>query len=195
MSTKPVIDRRIAKTRLALRDALLSLLADRGWDELNIQEICDRANVGRSTFYIHYRSKEDLLAEGLNDLRDALRVIKPDNAAAHPPLAFMPGLLAHMLEQRQIFKTVIGRRSGHSIERRFREMVFQLIEQDLLSFNMPNVQHQMVARYIAGGIVDLMAWWVDAPKAPEVDVLEQLVQKLVQAALHVPVMNMRQHHV
>jgi AcrR family transcriptional regulator len=195
MSTKPVIDRRIAKTRLALRDALLSLLADRGWDELNIQEICDRANVGRSTFYIHYRSKEDLLAEGLNDLRDALRVIKPDNAAAHPPLAFMPGLLAHMLEQRQIFKTVIGRRSGHSIERRFREMVFQLIEQDLLSFNMPNVQHQMVARYIAGGIVDLMAWWVDAPKAPEVDVLEQLVQKLAQAALHVPVMNMRQHHV
>jgi AcrR family transcriptional regulator len=186
MSTKLVIDRRIAKTRLALRDALLSLLADRGWDELNIQEICDRANVGRSTFYIHYRSKEDLLAEGLNDLRDALRLIKPDNAAAHPPLAFMPGLLAHMVEQRQIFKTVIGRRSGHSIERRFRDMVFQLIEHDLARLSLPSLQHQLLARYTAGGVVDIMAWWVDAPEAPKVDVLERLLKEFVRAALHVP---------
>ncbi|MEY2873083.1 MAG: hypothetical protein RLZZ373_454 [Pseudomonadota bacterium] len=194
MPAKPATDRRIARTRLALRDAMLSLLPERGWDELSIQEICDQANVGRSTFYIHYRGKDDLLIESLNDLRDALSAAVPDSPTTQQPLAFMNGLLAHMVEQRRIFKTVIGRRSGHGIERRFREMVFQLIEQDLVSFNMPNVQHQMVARCIAGGIVDLMAWWVDAPDAPGVEVLEQLVQKLAQVTLHVPVMNMHQHH-
>lgn len=186
MPAKPVTDRRIAKTRLALRDALLSLLAERGWDELNIQEICDQANVGRSTFYIHYRGKEDLLAESLNDLRDALRATKPDKAAAQPPLAFMPGLLAHMVEQRQIFKTVMGRRSGHGIERRFRDMVFQLIEHDLTRLNLPSLQHQMLARYTAGGLVDIMAWWVDAPVAPKVDVLERLLKEFALAALHAP---------
>jgi AcrR family transcriptional regulator len=186
MPTKPVIDRRIAKTRLALRDALLSLLAQRGWDELNIQEICDQANVGRSTFYIHYRGKEDLLAEGLNDLRDALKATKPDDAVAHPPLAFMPGLLVHMVEQRQIFKSVIGRRSGHGIERRFRDMVFQLIEHDLARLSLPSLQHQMLARYTAGGVVDIMAWWVDAPEAPKVDVLERLLKEFARAALHAP---------
>lgn len=65
-------DRRILKTKTALRDAMLALMAPRGWDEMTIQEICDKANVGRSTFYLHYQSKDDLLLEGMNDLRDTI---------------------------------------------------------------------------------------------------------------------------
>lgn len=182
VTDKPVADRRIAKTRLALRDAMLFLLPERGWDELSIQEICDQANVGRSTFYVHYRGKDDLLVESLNDLRNALSTAAP-GGPLNRPLAFMNGLLAHMVEQRQVFKTVIGRRSGHGIAHRFREMVFQLIEQDLARLDLPHVRHQMVARYVAGGIVDLMTWWVDAPEAPAVDVLEQSIRALAQTTL------------
>ncbi len=185
MPTKPITDRRIAKTRLALRDAMLQLLPKRGWDELNILEICEEANVGRSTFYVHYRSKDDLLCESLNDLRDALCATAKEGSEPYHPLAFMPGLLAHMVEQRRTFKAVIGRRSSQGVERRFREMVFQLIEQDIAKQNYPKVQQQMVGRYLAGGVVDLMAWWVDAPEAPTVGTLEQLIQKLTKIGLYV----------
>ena len=47
--TKPV-DRRSTRTRTALRDALLGLIAERGWDEIAVQDLCERANIGRSTF-------------------------------------------------------------------------------------------------------------------------------------------------
>lgn len=182
----PAIDRRIAKTRLALRDAMLHLLPERGWDELNIQEICEQANVGRSTFYIHYRSKDDLLAESLNDLRDALCAGAPEHADPRQPLAFMPGLLVHMVENRRVFKAVVGRRSGQGVERRFRETVFQLVERDIGKHKLPPVQHQMLARYIAGGVVDLMAWWAEVPDAPSESVLAQLIQELASAALRAP---------
>lgn len=185
MPAKPITDRRIARTRLALRDAMLQLMPERGWDDLKIQEICERANVGRSTFYMHYCSKDDLLSESLNDLRDALSVAVTEDSEQYQPLAFMNGLLTHMVEQRRIFKAVIGRRSGQSVERRFREMVFQLIDQDLAKRNYPKVQRQMVGRYLAGGVVDLMVWWVDSPDAPAVGALGQLIQELTQIGLRV----------
>ena len=51
--TQPV-DRRSLRTRTALRDALLGLIAERGWDEIAVQDLCERANIGRSTFYLHF---------------------------------------------------------------------------------------------------------------------------------------------
>lgn len=175
MPTETVPDRRVLKTRLALREAMLSLLTEHGWDDLSIQEICERANVGRSTFYLHFDSKDDLLSESLNDLREALTATAATGVTQLRPFAFLPGLLAHMDENRRVFRNVVGRRSGYGVERRFREMVFQLTEQDLARQNIAESQRPMQARYLAGGIVDLMAWWVDAPDAPSMSVLEQFI--------------------
>lgn len=174
-------DRRVLKTKAALRDAMLSLMAPKGWDELSIQEICNAANVGRSTFYVHYQSKDDLLAESLNDLRDQLALHA--TAADGPGLQFLPGLLAHMTEQRAVFKAAIGRRSGHGVVRRFKEMVFQLVEIELKRQRHPAAKSPCVARFVAGGIVDAMAWWVDAPKPPTIKALERELDQLAQAAL------------
>lgn len=177
MAGPPDTDRRVARTRLALRDALLALLAEKGWDELSVQEICDRADVGRSTFYLHYQSKEDLLSEGLNDLRDALLASAAAGRAAASRFAFLPGLLAHMLENRAVFRTVIGRRSGHAVERRFRAMVVQLLVTEAAR-EPQGISPEIRARFIAGGWVDLMAWWVDAADAPPIDVLESQLREL-----------------
>lgn len=170
-------DRRVTRTRLALRDALLALLAEKGWDDLNVQEICDRADVGRSTFYFHYRSKEELLSEGLNDLRNGLLASAAPGKAAGTRFAFLPGLLAHMQENRAVFRTVVGRRSGHAVERRFRVMVAQLLEREAAPQS-PEISPDIRARFVAGGWVDLMAWWVDAADAPPIDVLERQLRQL-----------------
>ena len=53
-------DRRVLRTRAVLRDALITLVGESGWDAITVQDICDRAKVGRSTFYMHFADKEDL---------------------------------------------------------------------------------------------------------------------------------------
>jgi AcrR family transcriptional regulator len=62
-SAKP--DRRIARTRQALMSAFVSEILSRGYDEVSVEDIVKRANVGRSTFYTHYKSKDDLLRESI----------------------------------------------------------------------------------------------------------------------------------
>lgn len=180
--TRTDTDRRVLKTKAALRDAMLSLMAPRGWDAMTIQEICDAANVGRSTFYVHYRSKDELLSESLNDLRD--RLCQHGAPSDGPGFPFLPGLLAHMAEQQAVFKAGIGRRSGQGVVRRFKEMVCQLVEQTLRERQHPADQCPWLARYLAGGIVEAMAWRADAPEAPPIQALERELNQLGAATLH-----------
>ena len=89
-------DRRVRRTREALRDALLALLVERGWDDIDVQALCVRADIGRSTFYLHFPNKEALLRGSLADLREALRVRAsgpPPGTAVAEPLAFLGGLI------------------------------------------------------------------------------------------------------
>ena len=66
---KAVMDRRIIRTRGVLQHALTSLILKKGYEAITIQDICDEANVGRSTFYAHYTSKDDLKRSGFERLR------------------------------------------------------------------------------------------------------------------------------
>jgi len=61
-------DRRIQKTQRALREALTSLIGEKPYDDIAVKEILDRANVGRSTFYMHFRDKDELLLSGIHDI-------------------------------------------------------------------------------------------------------------------------------
>jgi AcrR family transcriptional regulator len=61
-------DRRIQKTLSLLREALVSLIAEKPYDTIVVKEILDRANVGRSTFYTHFCDKDDLLVSGIHDM-------------------------------------------------------------------------------------------------------------------------------
>lgn len=79
-----LVDRRVQKTRQLLSDALVSLVLEKGYDEVSIQDIIDRANVGRSTFYSHYENKEQLLLFGHEHLR-ALILREEDG-----PIEFRP---------------------------------------------------------------------------------------------------------
>lgn len=155
-------DRRAQRTRLALRDALISLLIEQSWDEVNIQNLCERANVGRSTFYLHFQNKEQLLVSGFDDLRAWLGTqtagVPGEISGALP---FVRGLLEHVSEQRTLFRAIIGRGSGHIVQKRFREMVNQLVAADIC-LPASGWKQEAGARYVTGALVDLLAWWVDA---------------------------------
>ena len=66
------IDRRIVRTRQLLRDSLMSLILEKGYEAVTVQHITDQANLGRATFYLHYKDKEELLVISLESLFDEL---------------------------------------------------------------------------------------------------------------------------
>lgn len=152
-------DRRVIRTRRALLDALLLLMAERSWDDISVQDICARADVGRSTFYLHYQGKEQLLDGGLSELRQAVQLqSKAHDDGKHGRLRFARGLIDHVFEQRKLFRSIIGRRSGHVVQRQFRQMVLQLVEEDLLRTVKASWQRDACVHLIAGAFVELLTW-------------------------------------
>src|SRR5690348_13436851 len=79
-------DRRKERTRQLLRDALLELISEKGYEAITLQDITDRANVARPTFYLHFKDKQDLLFSSIREIYDDL-VARQNNAHKHMNLA------------------------------------------------------------------------------------------------------------
>ena len=160
-------DRRSIRTRNALRAALIDLIGERGWDAIAVQDLCERANVGRSTFYSHYPNKDALLLGGLEDLRAELvrqattRARGETISAAAGGFRFSLGLIEHAHQQRKVFRGLIGRRSGYVVQQRFREMVVRLVDDELPAASKGQLPKAAVARALAAAFVELLAWWVE----------------------------------
>lgn len=161
------LDRRSVRTRDALRGALVDLIAERGWDDIAVQDLCQRANIGRSTFYSHYPNKDALLMGGLEDLQAQLQAQARAQADHKQPVAtaatgfrFALGLIAHAHEQRKLFRGLIGRRSGYVVQQRFRDMVIRLVSAELPP-SAGCLPRQAAARWLAAGFVELLSWWVE----------------------------------
>jgi AcrR family transcriptional regulator len=165
----PKQDRRVKRTRYALRDALMSLMAERGWDDIDVLSLCDRANVGRSTFYQHFPNKEALLRQSLEGLHGWLMGSVASDPKGGEPLSFVPGLLAHVHEQRQVFKVLVGRRSGLYVQERFRELLVELVQASTATGKARGWQDSARAHYLAGALFELMVWWLASsrPQRPE----------------------------
>lgn len=182
-------DRRSQKTRLALRHALLSLMHERAWDDIGVKEICERADIGRSTFYTHFASKDALLVGGFEDLHAFLRRDAASSASttgAAPRLGFALGLMKHGYENRTLFRTLTGRRSGHLVHRRFREAIIEMVEQDLV-LAQDDMPRPAAVRWVAAGLFDLMAWWLEARSPMPVEDLHALFERMVEPIAAVPV--------
>jgi AcrR family transcriptional regulator len=164
-------DRRVHRTRRTLHAALVDLILERGWDRVSVADVCARAGVGRSTFYVHYADKEDLLIGGLDLVRDRIR------AASTRPFGFLDGLFEHVDESRRLFRAVIGKKSGLAVQRRFRAIVLELIEGELAK------DDPIVARYLAGALVEILIWWVEVKRPVPAATVQRRFTELATAAL------------
>lgn len=121
-----VPDRRVQKTRKLLQDALIELVAEKGYETVTIQELLDRANVGRSTFYAHFQDKDQLLHSILERLDELFEQHKKQllNAAknsGNPDSTELPHGLSPTLslfqfagENHRFFKAMLANR-GYGI--------------------------------------------------------------------------------
>jgi len=178
------IDRRVQRTRRALSEALHGLMAEKIWDEISVQDICERADIGRSTFYMHFSSKEKLLVSGFEGLRRELRMRQV--SAGHRGagrLPFTHGLIEHAYENQRVFRGAIGKRSGYVVQRRFREMVASMVKEDLALLAVTGWRLDAAVHFIAGGFVELLTWWIDGRRPQQPADIEALFDDLSRPAI------------
>src|SRR5215475_13272347 len=111
------IDRRVARTRKTLHHAFISLILKKNYEAITIEEICSAANVGRSTFYSHYTSKDDLHQSGVENLRRVLadgRKVALENTADNRgrSLGFIRTLFEHAYDHKDLLCALAGSRGG-----------------------------------------------------------------------------------
>lgn len=170
-------DRRVQRTHRLLTDALVALILERGWEAVSVQDVCERADVGRSTFYTHFADKEDLLAGGLDALGVFLREQAPLSEDSRP-LAFARGMIEHADEQRRLFRAVVGKRSGQIVQHRFRELLTDLVREDLEHFAPGHARVEVTTRFVAGAFFELLIWWLEARASLHKEELERELHRL-----------------
>lgn len=177
-------DRRVQRTRRALHEALLELMMERGWDDISVQDLCDRADIGRSTFYMHFSSKEKLLVSGFDDLRRELRkrqaTVDEKGADALP---FARGMIEHFYDNQSVFRAVVGKRSGYVVQRRFRELVIGMVKEDLARVAPAGWQLDATVHYLAGAFVELFSWALQTHPAHPRDEVERFLRRLTNPVI------------
>jgi AcrR family transcriptional regulator len=184
-------DRRSQRTRQALIEALITLLSDKHYDSISIKDIVDQANVGRSTFYAHFQTKDDLLKSGFERALDMLlRDIIISGANQNLQLDTTP-LFQHAQGHYELYRTLIWGsglnlliQDGHTaLSAKLQERLSQLIsEKQDLTVPLPVLSYVM-----AGSLLILLKWWLDhkMPYPPEQmdEIFHQLVMPGIRASL------------
>jgi AcrR family transcriptional regulator len=173
MSPAPT-DRRVRRTRELLRGALLSLVQEQGYDRITVQDILDRADIGRSTFYTHYRDKDDLLRAGFEDIRAALAAERDAAEKGTGRKAeFLQPMLAvfqHVGRHRQFWESMSRKGGADLVTRILRESVSDLVREHFRS-QFPDAkgdQTQLDAaiQFVTGACMGLLTWWLDNDHVP-----------------------------
>jgi len=185
-------DRRVERTRQALEAALLSLLKEKEFGAISVQEIIDRANVGRATFYSHYDKKEDVLESGFDGLLNTLRERQREGRSRGGSLdeqlfAFSHHLLAHANEHRGIFQAMVGKRGGALIQHLLRRLLVKVVREDVKALGSMRrtkaLPDEAIVEFVAGGLFGLMMWWMSGKMKLSVDEVDDTFRRLATPAV------------
>lgn len=170
-------DRRVRRTRATLNDALIALLRERRYDDITVQDILDRANIGRSTFYSHFYDKDDLLLNGFGRL-SALFHARPDGAECFS-LAFFQHTAQHKAE----YHALVGSAGGEQLLRQVEQFLAQQLAlriEPLLPSAAPAPElRELATTHCVRTLFEMMVWWFGLPQPCSVAQLSALYQSLV----------------
>lgn len=151
----------------------MDLVAEKGYDRTTVQDVIDRADVGRSTFYAHYRDKDDLLVSGLASLTDDIERHLADDPAEADALLPSLGIFRHVAAHSGLFRALIGSR-GVELVTEAAQQVFEdwargAIARRGQAGERHDVPADVRAAFLAGSLMSLLSWWIDhdMPHPPE----------------------------
>ena len=199
------VDRRVQRTRLALRKALLDLIQEKGYDAISVEEITQRANLGRATFYLHYKDKEDILLEEFSE-----KVSEQARLTSEIPAAFwapeqvfndregendmvLPMLLIfrHAAENAEFYRVVLRGESTKRVADRINQIVIASYN-EVIRAKFPNkpaliyqeIPLDILAVYFTGALLSCMSWWLDQDPMPAPELMTRIFQNLYIPGVH-----------
>jgi AcrR family transcriptional regulator len=187
-------DRRVRRTRRLLREALLALVAEKGYDRVTVQDVLDRADLGRATFYAHFRDKDDLLLAGFGELRQPLRsaMARSERGEHEPPgegLETTRALFEHVAAHRALYRGLAGSRAGALVLKRARGELVALtrghFERVVAQRGArPTIPLEVLAEHTVGALLGVLTWWLDADSTYSAQEMAATFERLATPAVH-----------
>jgi AcrR family transcriptional regulator len=167
------VDARVRRTRQALREAFFKLISTRPYDDFGVADIAGRAGVARSTFYEHFRGKDDLLLASLGDLLDVL--------AQCPQPGADPGrldrVLCHFWDNRRLDRATFG---GPARPRIARALALRVESNLGPAASVPAAR--LLARQISEGMLGLLLAWLTGELAGDASAMAVILRQTAQAS-------------
>lgn len=171
--TEKTLDRRVQRTRLLLHRALMSLSLEKKYESIIVQEVLDRADVGRSTFYTHFQDKDELLVSGFQYLRSLLKSAQAASAA--PPgksyeriIGFSLAMFEHAFEYRGVIRALLGSNAEAVVRRHIHSALVAVISQEVkMELQRPKrgtypVSPELLTHFLVSTYISVLTWWLNA---------------------------------
>lgn len=184
-------DRRVQRTRGVLQKALIELIREREYDAITIQDIVDRANIGRTTFYLHYNSKDELFISCHEAIVSEFHFgprhpLSREELLSPEAPAGMVSAYRHLEDGRALFYSIFQGKDSLLILRRIRDQSAREIEANLrAAFAEADsaIQLEVLANYLAGAQLALLQWWLEKRRSHGPENLAQTFHRLQRAAI------------
>ena len=185
-------DRRVGRSREALHRAAISLVLEKGFDAVTIDDIVQRANVGRSTLYAHFDGKEGLLTSGMTELRAMLArhqqaALASGGTFEQRCLGFTPAFFAHAASYRPVYRAMAGERGAMIVMNRMRGLLTDLVRDDLAALAPPGEDDKLprsaLVQFVVGALVSMLLWWVERDPPPPAEAVDTMFRRLALPAI------------
>lgn len=154
--------------------AFLELLEEKDFAYITVKEICARAGVNRSTFYLHYETIADLLAESAQHIIDEFLAYMPQDSAAHVsrlhdcPLeelyfmtpAYLTPYLTYIKEHQRVFRAAVEQASVLRMQDAYRQLNRHVLTPILDRYQVPRADQTYLMRFFISGLMAIIDEWV-----------------------------------
>jgi AcrR family transcriptional regulator len=159
------IDVRVRRTRDALGDALVELMHEKPFGAITVQQVLDRADVGRSTFYTHYRGKDDLFLSDVEDFFELMSTLLSRRREASNRVAPVREFFAHVADWRDFYLALVASGKVRDVLELGQGYFARAIEQRLADLPparaISPARRTALAHALAGALLSLLSWWID----------------------------------
>lgn len=179
---KPKIDRRTRRTRDALGDALVELMHQRPFKSITVQDVLDRAGVGRSTFYAHYRDKDDLFLSDVEEFWEMMSSLLERRGEDSKRVAPVRELFAHVAEAKAFRDALVASGKIHDVMNLGQGLFARAIERRLTKLSAahePAGQFAATSHALSGALFSSLMWWIDRGMPVSAAAMDDAFHRLV----------------
>ena len=180
---KKKTDARVRRTRDALGDALVALMQEKPFDTITVQDVLDRAKVGRSTFYTHYSDKDDLLMSDAEEFFESVAMLLSLRGDTSDRVFPVREFFSHIVEAKQFVDALVSSGKFNDNMELARGLFARGIEQRLSDLpkgkGISADERPAIAFAHAGALLSLLTWWIDRGMRQPPAEMDQLFHKMV----------------